>query len=637
MAQLTTRTTSAPGATAKGSPLTNAEVDQNFNRLNKAGPQIRPSLLLDFANSESVDNRITFSRASAATYYDANGVLQTVRDNKPRIDFDPVTGECKGLLIEEQRTNYMRRSSSFVRLGSGLGWHADGANIVVAQHAAIAPDGTMSAAKVERQNNGGPFSNWAQFAQNWSVGSGVPNANAWTFSLWLKSATGSTITVTMSISGVSVTTTSQNVTVTTEWQRFSFSIPAGTIGAGSSDIGGGFNLSLGHAVFVWGGQMEIGSFATSHIPSNPAFTSRASSATYFDSTGVLRIAGTNQPRYGFGYDTASGKWVSQGLVLEAAATNILVDSDLYGNTLNHESIYTKTNNSTDVVAPNGSGLTTKLVSGTTGNTWYWRIPSAGTFTNGVTYTISVWVRCATGTTATWNLQPYPYSANTLCNVTDQWQRFSVTFTMTSETQPYIGFVSPMLSRTFYVWGWQAEVGSVATSYIPTFGSTATRAADVSSSAATTRSADTATMDFSRFSKPKGFSVVGEVEALGLQPGRVLALAPTASDTLNIYSVNFETSHFRTYQYANSALRFNTAGAGYIVNTFLKFALGVSGSAFSTVVNGYKESGTGAVEMQTDHLRIGSMNPGQYFLSGHIKRLAYYPQKLSDNELTAFTQ
>ena len=33
-------------------------------------PDIRPSLLLDFANSKTLDPRITFTRGSTATYYD---------------------------------------------------------------------------------------------------------------------------------------------------------------------------------------------------------------------------------------------------------------------------------------------------------------------------------------------------------------------------------------------------------------------------------------------------------------------------------------------------------------------------------------------------------------------------------------
>ncbi len=47
---------------------------------------------------------LTFSRATTATYIDKSGVLQTATINEPRF-------EKQGLLIEEQRTNYVRYSN----------------------------------------------------------------------------------------------------------------------------------------------------------------------------------------------------------------------------------------------------------------------------------------------------------------------------------------------------------------------------------------------------------------------------------------------------------------------------------------------------------------------------------------------
>ncbi|QTW20256.1 phage head spike fiber domain-containing protein [Comamonas kerstersii] len=74
-------------------------------------PDIRPSLLLDFANSGRVDPRIECTRASAATCFGPDGKLRTVAANVPRIDYDPATGKCLGLLVEEARTNLLRQSS----------------------------------------------------------------------------------------------------------------------------------------------------------------------------------------------------------------------------------------------------------------------------------------------------------------------------------------------------------------------------------------------------------------------------------------------------------------------------------------------------------------------------------------------
>lgn len=75
-------------------------------------PAIRPSLRLDFINCARLDPRITFTRASGAWRYNASGQYEWLAADQPRIDYDPVTGECLGLLIEEQRTNLLLNSAT---------------------------------------------------------------------------------------------------------------------------------------------------------------------------------------------------------------------------------------------------------------------------------------------------------------------------------------------------------------------------------------------------------------------------------------------------------------------------------------------------------------------------------------------
>ena len=70
-----------------------------------------PSLSLDFMTPGTLDPRITFTRASTATYTDASGTIQTAAVNAPRWDYDPVTHALKGLLIEEARTNVLLNSA----------------------------------------------------------------------------------------------------------------------------------------------------------------------------------------------------------------------------------------------------------------------------------------------------------------------------------------------------------------------------------------------------------------------------------------------------------------------------------------------------------------------------------------------
>ena len=83
-------------------------IQQNF-------PAISPSLSLNFARSKTLDPRITFTRTSTATRVNGQGLIEVVGANQPRFDhsYDPVSGTVKslGLLIEEQRVNSIRNNT----------------------------------------------------------------------------------------------------------------------------------------------------------------------------------------------------------------------------------------------------------------------------------------------------------------------------------------------------------------------------------------------------------------------------------------------------------------------------------------------------------------------------------------------
>lgn len=108
-------------------------------------PDIRPSLLLDFANSGRVDPRIECTRASAATCFGPDGKLRTVAANVPRIDYDPATGKCLGLLVEEARTNYLKYSADF----SQNVWAKIRSSIALNSAGVKAPDGSIAYKLVE--------------------------------------------------------------------------------------------------------------------------------------------------------------------------------------------------------------------------------------------------------------------------------------------------------------------------------------------------------------------------------------------------------------------------------------------------------------------------------------------------------
>jgi hypothetical protein len=98
----------------------------NLNTLNYASSryndviyrtEVSANLDLNFARNKSLtdsisgNNLINFTRASSATYFDSNKTLQTANTDEPRFTHDLITGESLGLLIEEQRTNFVRNNT----------------------------------------------------------------------------------------------------------------------------------------------------------------------------------------------------------------------------------------------------------------------------------------------------------------------------------------------------------------------------------------------------------------------------------------------------------------------------------------------------------------------------------------------
>lgn len=76
-----------------------------------ATERVLPKLALDFTTA-SLDSRVTFTRTdNTATVTNSSGDIASINANLPRFDFDPTTLVCKGLLIEEARTNSLRNNT----------------------------------------------------------------------------------------------------------------------------------------------------------------------------------------------------------------------------------------------------------------------------------------------------------------------------------------------------------------------------------------------------------------------------------------------------------------------------------------------------------------------------------------------
>jgi hypothetical protein len=260
-------------------------------------PALKPSLLLDFANVERLDPRITFTRASNATYFDANGVLQTAASGVARFDHNPTTLQSLGLLIEEQRTNLLTYSAEFDNAAWGK------SDTTVTANAVVALDGTLTGDLII------PSSTSATdhaITQATSIASGVPvvvsvfaKAAGYNFlfirGFGLGGSGGARFNLsTGTVTGVTNYTSASITAVGNGWYRC---VAIGTTAISSGGVF--FNVSDtdtfqawsgngSSGIALWGAQVESGTgitFPTSYIPTVAATVTR--------NADVASMTGTN--------------------------------------------------------------------------------------------------------------------------------------------------------------------------------------------------------------------------------------------------------------------------------------------------------------------------------------------------------
>ena len=249
-------------------------------------PAIRPSLDLNFAGSQKADPRITFSRASSATYFDEKGVMRTAPAGVPRIDHDPVTGECKGLLIEEQRTNLLTYSEQF----DNVAWAKSSATITA--NTATAPDGLMTADKFETTGDGASYL---------YQGKTLTQGQEYTLSVFVKYVSGNGVVwlrdftelgnaqfdivngTAYNVSGIA--TKPQITAFDNGWYRIS-AVFKPTIATGNHNMSCAHpsSPSPGQVFYSWGAQLEVGSFPTSYIRTETSQVTRAADAAVMTGT-----------------------------------------------------------------------------------------------------------------------------------------------------------------------------------------------------------------------------------------------------------------------------------------------------------------------------------------------------------------
>jgi hypothetical protein len=625
-------------------------------------PTVRPTLSLDFANSKQLDPRITFYRESRASYYDDNSILRYADENEPRFDHNPTTGESKGLLIEEARSNVMNYTDQMHKWNIHTNY-----NQAVEPNAAVAPDGTFTATRYTAiAPASGVTTQWLYQLTPSSTNSYANKIV--TGSFWARSDTNLSwqCHITDNVSG-----SSYSYTTTTEWQRYTF---VKTCSSTSPGVGL-YPVFVGNedkTLYIWGGQLETGGFATSYIPSDTRFDSRTSRARYHDKDGLLKVAPRNTARYGYKYDGL--KWVDTGLILEGSSANLITHSqDLVNWNLTRTTL---TSNVAATTAPDGSNTADKLeetaVTGEHAIIRHVAIPNTGHAT------LSIYAKAAER--SVFGIQmynggggvdgnPLAYfdlsagvvnTANsavidsTISYAGNGWWRITLTGNISSagvtascwmylsDSTTYTAHLGEV-GKGVYLWGGQLEQNrSFASSYIDTAGSSESRSADVAVSIKTTRQNDDA--EFSNISEWYGssgtlyvdFNMVGNTQG---SYGNVIQLVEGTSIRSGFVTTNSDNG-LGGLAYRAPNLTFTAGSAGTLTfNTGMKAAQTTpDGTNFITSVNGAAAVTTSATAITNPtSMYIGKQISDNYVFTGTYKKIAYYPEKLSTTELQALTE
>ena len=366
-------------------------------------------------------------------------------------------------------------------------------------------------------------------------------------------------------------------------------------------------------------------------------------------TPLLRTAAINEPR--LEYD-AQGN--ALGLLIEEARTNF-IGSSLFNTAYTNQSVTRVLNQSG---APDGTSTATKVLE--TGGTAFHRTFTLMTFISGNIYTQSVYAKSIGGRVLQLTVGGQSFGAihvnfdlengvvgssvgYTSASITDAgngWYRCVATATATqtnstdssivSVTSPTCGRLATFTgdtSKGLLVFGHQVEAGAFPTSYIPTSGSTVTRAADIAS------------LPVERFgyNQAQGSVVVsGHYTGLGSLGSSGVFELNTASNGVEL---RLAQASGEIQGYDNNGIFVSNAG-NVPVNSDFKIALGfvVGGTNAAASYNGSITNAYASVDVNTVssiELFKHDVNLGR-ILNGHLKSVQYYPLRLSNARLQALT-